>query len=66
MSENIIKFKFIEISPTLGFNDREALLNIILSDMQRNGFNILSVKDHNILYEQDDRHGFMVEYRENN
>ncbi len=57
---NVVKFKFLEVPRTLGFSDREALLNILLGDMQRNGFNILSVKDHSTQEEV----GFMIEYRE--
>ena len=66
MSEqNIIKTKFIEMPAGVSMDDKVRLLNVWISDMQRNGLNILSTNFHtqeNVDGSFSD--GFIVEYRE--
>ena len=62
---NVIQWKFIPMPYGLSFVEQTALLNVQLSDFQRNGFNILSVKPHtNDLPDGSREPGFMIEYRE--
>jgi len=64
---NIIQTKFIEVPNGISLADKVALLNVWISDMQRNGFNILSTNSHrqeNIDGTLSD--GFIIEYREAN
>lgn len=62
---NLIQFKFIPMPYGLSITEQGLLLNPLLSDLQRNGFNILSVKP--FVHHLDDgisEQGFMIEYRE--
>ncbi len=66
MSHSLIQSKFIEVPTGINIQDKMMFLNIWISDMQRNGINILSTS-------QLQRHnnpdgtfieGFTVEFRE--
>ena len=63
---NIIKIKFVEVPSGVSIQDKIALLNLWINDMQRNGINILSTSN---VERQDNvdgsiTEGFTVEYRE--
>lgn len=66
MSERLILTKFIEVPSGISFQDKISLLNVWVSDMQRNGISILStsnvVRQENLDGSFAD--GFLVEYRE--
>ena len=66
MNERLILTKFVEVPPSISFQDKIMLLNVWVSDMQRNGISILSTS--NIVRQENIdgtfSEGFMVEYRE--
>jgi hypothetical protein len=66
MSERLILTKFIEVPASINFQDKIALLNIWVSDMQRNGIAILSTSNIQRQENLDGTfvEGFIVEYRE--
>ena len=68
MAENIIRIKFIEVPYGITLQDKLSLLNIWITDMQRNGINIISTS--NIMRQENPdgtiTEGFQVEYREMN
>lgn len=66
MSERLILTKFIEVPVGVSIQDKILLLNVWVSDMQRNGINIMSTSN---LTRQNNidgsfTEGFIVEYRE--
>ena len=68
MAESLIQKKFIEVPTGVNLQDKIALLNVWLSDMQRNGFNILSTSNIQRIEQLNGTfiEGFEVEYREMN
>lgn len=66
MSERLILTKFIEVPSGVNIQDKIALLNVWVSDMQRNGIAILSTS--NVVRQENldgtFAEGFIVEYRE--
>lgn len=64
--ENEISTKFVEVPSSMSMGDKIRHLNLFLSDLQRNGFVIMSVGD---LVRQESgnglvEEGFVIEYRE--
>ena len=68
MQSNLIHIKFVEVPPGISLQDKLAILNIWINDMQRNGINILSTSNVQRQENVDGTftEGFMVEYREMN
>lgn len=64
--EKEVSTKFVEVPNSVSIGDKIRYLNLFLSDLQRNGFVILSVGD---LVRQESgnglvEEGFVIEYRE--